>query len=56
MRKIDLERSRDYYKKILNITLNTMAEMAKCFERMEASSRKRIQELEDKLRCPKKKR
>ena len=48
MRKVDIERSRDHYKETLNIVMNTMAEMAKCFERLELSYRNRIQELEDK--------
>ncbi len=35
MRKIDIENSRDYYRKTLQTALNTMALMAKSFERTE---------------------
>ena len=46
MRKIDIERSRDYYKECLKNALVLLERMAKAFEKMEIGYRERIKELE----------
>lgn len=46
MRKVDIERSRDYYKETLHIAMTTMTEMAKAFEKTETHYRERIKRLE----------
>ena len=49
MRKIDIERSRDYYKEIYHSAMRLNTEMARAFEVTEQGYRKRIDELENKL-------
>ncbi len=49
MRKIDIERSRDFYKKLQKTTMNCLYEATKCYERMEKQAIVRIKELEKKL-------
>lgn len=49
MRKVDIERSRDYYKDTVKSCLHCMTNMAEAFERMEKQYRERIKVLKSKL-------
>ncbi len=49
MRKVDIERSRDFYKELQKTTMNCFVEATRCYEETEKYFRTRIKELEGKL-------
>lgn len=48
MRKVDIENSRDFYKKTLKTALQCMTNMARVFEEAEEHYQKRIKDLENR--------